>query len=74
VNAVAVADSLQEQKWADFGSANMTTEEQKIIAQGRRYVEAQQAKIETQRVLIRDLETRGGIKVLSRLKRGLWAK
>jgi hypothetical protein len=74
VNAVAVADSLQEQKWADFGSANMTTEEQKIIAQGRRYVEAQQAKIETQRVLIRDLENAGRDPGIIALEKGLWAK
>jgi hypothetical protein len=52
----------------------MTTEEQKIIAQGRRYVEAQQAKIETQRVLIRDLENAGRDPGIIALEKGLWAK
>jgi hypothetical protein len=47
----------------------MTTEEQKIITQGRRYLEAQQAKIETQRVFIRDLENAGKDQELSRLKK-----
>jgi hypothetical protein len=57
-----------------LSSANMTTEEQKIIAQGRRYVEAQQAKIETQRVLIRDLENAGRDPGIIALEKGLWAK
>jgi hypothetical protein len=34
--------------------------EQEIIAEGQRYVRAQQAMIETQRKFIRDLESHGG--------------
>jgi hypothetical protein len=35
------------------------TEEESIIAEGRRYVTAQQARIETQREFIRQLEGKG---------------
>jgi hypothetical protein len=37
----------------------MTREERDIIAEGKRYVALQQAKIEAQRIFIRDLESAG---------------
>jgi hypothetical protein len=46
----------------------MTTE-QKIVAEARRYARIQQAKIETQREFIRQLESRGGDAQLVRLEK-----